>query len=379
MYKLFFGNVEPYYDEKNFEDGYKKVCTYRKNKIDALKIQEEKARSLTAGLLFEEACKTFGLEMLLVKLNDDEHGKPFFDCPDDLFPGGKPMYFNISHSKNYVMVGISDGPIGVDIQYMEPLKSDIASRFFHPDEQDLYMKASDEEYLETFFRIWCLKESYVKFLGTGLSEGLETFSVINHMQDCGKWKDDYIYSVTTVDYKAQDEALKAEEEAKKAEIQEDILGVIKEAATNDAKEGRLVGKVVSSNVIKKEEEKAPERKKLEPVKTTIIRSEINKAVETVKNVVEKVTDTVKSEVTKVVDAVKEEAKEETIAKTEPVVKEAPVAEPRKVEKIQQVPEKTRTLYQNMVAGDDEEAVCFRKSVAHHKMSMRRNTKYFRLK
>lgn len=210
MYKLFFADVTPYYDKKKFDQGYKSVCEYRKGKIDKCKDEKDKARSLVAGLLFEEACKEYGLETLLEFLADGEHGKPYFKCDDNDFPGGRRMYFNISHSEDCVMVGIADSEIGVDIQYMKPIKTDISSRCFTEKEQDMYYSASDDEYLKVFYRIWCLKESYVKYTGNGLREGLNTFSVLDHLKDSGVWQDDYIYSVTVEDYKAGQEVINVE-------------------------------------------------------------------------------------------------------------------------------------------------------------------------
>ena len=210
MYKLYFANISDYYDKKTYKKGYQKVCQYRKNKIDACKNEDDKIRSLVAGLLFEEACEEYNLTNLLDKLKDGEHGKPYFDCDDDQFPGNQRIHFNISHSGKQVMVGMSDTPIGVDIQEMKPLKADIASRYFTEKEQDLYFRASEEECDKILYKIWCLKESYVKFTGNGLMEGLETFSVLDHMMDAGIWQDEYAYSVTTTDYKEEQGILNIE-------------------------------------------------------------------------------------------------------------------------------------------------------------------------
>lgn len=205
MYKLFFADVTPYYNKKKFDQDYKKVCDYRKAKIDKCKDEKDKARSLVAGLLFEEACKEYGLEELLPYLADGEHGKPYFNCDDDAFPGRTRMYFNISHSEDCVLVGIADSEIGVDIQYMKPLKTDLASRCFTEKEQDMYYSAPDEEYVKVFYRIWCLKESFVKFTGNGLREGMNTFSVLDHLKDSGVWQEEYIYAVTLEDYRTSQE------------------------------------------------------------------------------------------------------------------------------------------------------------------------------
>lgn len=209
MYKLFFADVTPYYDKTKFDQGYESICGYRKEKVDKCKNEKDKARSLVAGLLFEEACKEYGLETLIDKLADGEHGKPYFKCDDSEFPGGKRMYFNLSHSEDCVMVGIADSEIGVDIQYMKPIKADIASRCFTEKEMDMYCSASDDEYLKVFYRIWCLKESYVKYTGNGLREGLNTFSVVDHFKDSGVWQEDYIYAVTVEDYKAEQQVVDA--------------------------------------------------------------------------------------------------------------------------------------------------------------------------
>ena len=93
---------------------------------------------------------------------------------------------------------------------MKEIKADVASRCFTEDEQDYYYKASEDEYISVFYKIWCLKESYSKYKGTGLKEGFNTFSVMDYMQDCGVWHDEYIYAVTTQDYKEEYIAKKEE-------------------------------------------------------------------------------------------------------------------------------------------------------------------------
>ena len=49
----------------------------------------------------------------------------------------------------------------------------IARRFFHPEDLALLRNAKDaEEQLKLFFRIWTIKEAYLKCTGEGLSGGL---------------------------------------------------------------------------------------------------------------------------------------------------------------------------------------------------------------
>ncbi len=99
-------------------------------------------------------------------------------------PYGKPettldrVYFNISHSKNVWCVIFSDRPCGVDAECPKERNVEkIAGRFFSPKETELVEKDTAGD---LFYRIWTRKESYVKFLGVGFSEGYSSYD----MADC---------------------------------------------------------------------------------------------------------------------------------------------------------------------------------------------------
>ena len=66
--------------------------------------------------------------------------------------------------------------IGVDLQKLTPVHAGVtpmAERFFHPEDLALLRNAKDaEEQLKLFFRIWTIKEAYLKCTGEGLSGGL---------------------------------------------------------------------------------------------------------------------------------------------------------------------------------------------------------------
>ena len=96
--------------------------------------------------------------------------------------GGKPylvnepgVHFSLSHSANWAVCAISDHPVGVDIERCEPGRRDIASRFFHKEEvrylNTLLPSARDD----AFYKLWTLKESFVKSTGRGLDLPLRSF------------------------------------------------------------------------------------------------------------------------------------------------------------------------------------------------------------
>jgi phosphopantetheinyl transferase len=87
-------------------------------------------------------------------------GKPFFENAD--------LHFNVSHSGGVVVAAFSGSPVGIDIEVPGRCRdfSEIARRFFHPDEAE---RCSGED---EFLRLWTAKEAMLKLAGTGLSGGM---------------------------------------------------------------------------------------------------------------------------------------------------------------------------------------------------------------
>jgi phosphopantetheinyl transferase len=97
-------------------------------------------------------------------------------------PGGRPYFsdyhadFNISHSRNMVAAALQmskaavlsfpRGRVGCDVQYCSPGKSfvEISRRFFHAEEQ-AYIEKDPAEQARNFYRIWVLKEAWLKLHG----------------------------------------------------------------------------------------------------------------------------------------------------------------------------------------------------------------------
>ena len=107
----------------------------------------------------------------LPKLKLAEKGKPFFETE-------KNFHFNISHTKNRVVVAVAPFEIGVDVEFLQKCNLEIADRFFNP-EESAYLKSfhSENEQNKAFTRPWTMKESCVKLLGTGISSTFDKFSV----------------------------------------------------------------------------------------------------------------------------------------------------------------------------------------------------------
>jgi 4'-phosphopantetheinyl transferase len=106
-----------------------------------------------------------------------EKGKPALAKPaheDNNFQ------FNVSHSGAAALFGFTRrSQIGVDIEHIrhDVEIHTIARRFFSTREQSELATFPEALQLQLFFRIWTLKESFIKALGEGLSLPLDQFDV----------------------------------------------------------------------------------------------------------------------------------------------------------------------------------------------------------
>lgn len=100
-------------------------------------------------------------------------------------PNGKPhllaepsepdLRFNLSHAAGLIACGVTCGrDIGVDVEMVRPMEAIEAFilRFFHPDEQAELQAQPLDTRLHEFWRLWVLKEAYVKAQGLALKAGL---------------------------------------------------------------------------------------------------------------------------------------------------------------------------------------------------------------
>lgn len=110
----------------------------------------------------------------------DERGKPILNYPVD--KAYCKVNFNVSHQGDYcVLAGeIGDDLLGVDVMKMEYSGGKDVREFFRimnkqftEDEWTAIKSAgSDSEQISMFCRHWCLKESYVKAIGVGITINL---------------------------------------------------------------------------------------------------------------------------------------------------------------------------------------------------------------
>lgn len=101
-------------------------------------------------------CKALGLDSL-PPMETGAHGKPYLT---------HGPAFSLSHTQGAVAVAVGRGSVGVDVERIRPVQEQLIRRTLSGREYDWYCARGRR--LEDFFTLWTLKESYYKYLGTGL-------------------------------------------------------------------------------------------------------------------------------------------------------------------------------------------------------------------
>jgi 4'-phosphopantetheinyl transferase len=113
----------------------------------------------------------------------NEHGRP------RVVPGAdattRDLQFNLAHTRGLVVLAVGRTPtLGVDVEHSDqraPLQ--VARRYFSAPEIASLDALPAADRPQRFRRLWTLKESYLKAIGTGVVGGLDTMTF--HFEPCG--------------------------------------------------------------------------------------------------------------------------------------------------------------------------------------------------
>ena len=162
-------------NEMLFREKLKLLSPFRQQKIAILRHDKDKNRSLAAGLLLDHALEAYGLQERSVEYELGEWGKPVLKYHPEIC-------FSLSHSGDYAICTIGDKPVGNDIERIKEGRLKVANRFFAKEELSwLYEAEREEAQTWRMFRLWTMKESFLKAVGRGMSLPLQDFSI--HMDE----------------------------------------------------------------------------------------------------------------------------------------------------------------------------------------------------
>lgn len=209
MIRVYLADTQVLDQEADFSAYLELVDVSRREKVLQHRRLEDRKRSLLSGLLLqigirewlEEGCsfqndagksslifsKIFSkeegssynsprksaLEPLPLCFGEGIHGKPYLKAYPEL-------HFSLSHSGSIAVCALAGQEVGADIQQFGQIRKGLAERFFSS--EDLLLIREWEEYgirrEEIFFRIWTIKEAYMKLTGEGMSQGLHSTRIL---------------------------------------------------------------------------------------------------------------------------------------------------------------------------------------------------------
>lgn len=171
MIDTYYIDVTQFENENLFQEKFKQLSPYRQRKLARLKQEKDRMRSLGAGVALDHALAAYGLEEGSVMYEIGEWGKPSLKNHPDI-------HFSLSHSGDYAICSIGNRPVGNDIERIKAGRLKVADRFFTPEELKFMYAAQEEaEIVQRMFRIWTMKESFLKATGRGISLPLNNFSI----------------------------------------------------------------------------------------------------------------------------------------------------------------------------------------------------------
>lgn len=160
-------------NENTYEEMLNLCSRQRQLSIHKLQKIKDKYRSLF-GELLAKWCISDSLKdpFQNIQFVLGENGKPHL-------AGGR-IHFNISHSGDWVVVGIHNDSIGVDLEEVKDFNIyEIAKSTFSSEELMYLIKSPKANQIEIFFKMWTLKESWLKCIGSGFLVPPNTFSILN--------------------------------------------------------------------------------------------------------------------------------------------------------------------------------------------------------
>lgn len=151
--------------KNKFEYFLNYVNEKEKEKILKYRRYEDSLRSLYGKMILKDI-----LNLSKVELEYNKWGKP------KLLNNNK-VHFNISHSGEWIAVGISSSPIGVDIQKVKKIDLSIAKSYFSQTENEFILSLPKNDRIDAFYMLWTLKEAFIKANGMGLYMALDSFAI----------------------------------------------------------------------------------------------------------------------------------------------------------------------------------------------------------
>lgn len=151
--------------QEEYEKYFSLMSPEKQQRVERFRFEDGKKRTVAGEMLARRMisgqCK---IKEDKIVFKTSEKGKPYTKSAD--------IHFNISHSDEFILCAVNDGPIGVDIEKIRDINEMVIKHACNPKELEyVYEKGvSKQESLKRFFEIWTYKEACFKHKGTGIED-----------------------------------------------------------------------------------------------------------------------------------------------------------------------------------------------------------------
>lgn len=159
-------------DDALYEACLPLISAERKRRADRYRFPADKRRCVFSEMLLRYAYRQSGGDPFEMQIAYRKQGKPYLSSDES-------FHFNLSHAGDMIVLASAADEVGVDVEKTDRMldQERIGALIFTDEERRFLAEASDAERNERFFRLWTAKESYLKYLGTGLGTSAKRASV----------------------------------------------------------------------------------------------------------------------------------------------------------------------------------------------------------
>jgi len=171
MTKIFAYKISDKLTETKFRELMSFLSDTEKDRVNNFKKRPDAEVILLSRYLLRQNISFYtGIDPREINFTVNSSGRPVLK-----YPQVPNLFFNMSHSGDWIVGALSfDKQIGIDIEKIRPIDITIAEDYFSAQELK-YMNSRKDSCLDNFFKIWTLKESYIKAIGKGLYYPLKNF------------------------------------------------------------------------------------------------------------------------------------------------------------------------------------------------------------
>ena len=160
--KLIIRNINSIdYKQSDIQELLKNIHPRYREKYLRSKSERVRQQALLSGLLLHQELNLTENSNLII----NEYGKPSL--------ADQSMHFSLSHSGDYVILAVSDTPVGADIEGTTKGTMKIARKAFPKKwvlELEKLDSVSSPDFQKEFSRYWTLYEASVKLMGCGFAK-----------------------------------------------------------------------------------------------------------------------------------------------------------------------------------------------------------------